>query len=65
LLWRVLPALEELQTAWEEKAKDHHFARFHTAIYDGLLKIGKYYSKLDEKPGFVMALGALPVRFLP
>jgi hypothetical protein len=56
-LWRVLPALEELQTAWEEKIEDERFARFHTVIQDGLSKIGKYYSKLDEKPAFVMALG--------
>jgi hypothetical protein len=56
-LWRVLPALEELQTAWEEKLDDEGFVRFHPAIRDGLAKVGKYYSKLDKKPVFVMGLG--------
>jgi hypothetical protein len=27
------------------------------ALTDGLAKIGKYYSRLDRKPGFVLGLG--------
>ena len=56
-LWQVVPALEELQTTWEKKAKDPHYRRFHYALLDGLNKIAKYYNKLDEKPSFVLALG--------
>ncbi|KAF8480751.1 hypothetical protein DFH94DRAFT_629678 [Russula ochroleuca] len=55
-LWQVLPALEELQTIWEKKAKDPHFERFHQALNNGLSKICKYYNQLDEKPAFILAL---------
>lgn len=55
----MLPALEELQTAWEKKAEDPHFKQFHQALHDGLAKMGKYYNQLDEKLAFVLALGEL------
>ena len=55
-LWHVLPALEELQSVWENKAKDRHFKWFRQALHDGLSKIGKYYNQLDAKPAFVLAL---------
>ena len=56
-LWRALPALEELQSAWEKKQDVPKYALYRDALADGLAKIGKYYSKLDEKPAFVLALG--------
>jgi hypothetical protein len=56
-LWRVLPTIEELQTAWEAKRDKPAFAKYHDAIKDGLEKINKYYSRFDEKPAFILALG--------
>ncbi|KAI0269521.1 hypothetical protein BGY98DRAFT_937844 [Russula aff. rugulosa BPL654] len=46
-LWRALPALEELQTAWKDKQKLEHFALYR-----------KYYSRIDTKPVFILALGS-------
>jgi hypothetical protein len=58
-LWRVLPAIEELQTAWEAKCANPRFAVYQTAINDGLAKLNKYYSRFDEKPAYILALGML------
>ncbi|KAF8155661.1 hypothetical protein B0H34DRAFT_850373, partial [Crassisporium funariophilum] len=55
-LWRALPALEELQSAWEKKKGDPRYELYKDALADGLKKLGKYYSRLDEKPCFVLAL---------
>jgi len=55
-LWRVLPAVEELQTAWEAKCDDDHFAIYSDAINDSLAKLNKYYSRFDEKHSYVLAL---------
>jgi hypothetical protein len=56
-LWRVLPALEKLQTAWEKKRDSSRYAIYRDAINDGLSKLNKYYSRFDEKPAYVLALG--------
>lgn len=56
-LWRVLPTIEELQTAWEAKREKPAFAKYRDAIHDGLEKINKYYLRFDEKPAFILALG--------
>ena len=56
-LWRALPALEELQTAWEKKRDNPNYALYKDALCKGLEKIRKYYSRLDDKPSFVLALG--------
>jgi hypothetical protein len=55
-LWRALPAIEELQTAWETKRDDPKYAIYKPAINDGLAKLNKYYSRFDEKPAFILAL---------
>ncbi|KAF8871099.1 hypothetical protein BD779DRAFT_1428662, partial [Infundibulicybe gibba] len=55
-LWRALPAIEDLQTAWEDKLSDPAYSIYHPAIADGLEKLKKYYSKFDEKPAFILAL---------
>ena len=60
-LWRALPLIEELQTVWEEKRITPRFARYHDAINDGLAKLNKYYSKFDEKPAYIIALGNVPL----
>ncbi|PPQ73449.1 hypothetical protein CVT25_000097, partial [Psilocybe cyanescens] len=55
-LWRALPALEELQSAWEKKSESARYILYKDPLTDGLAKLGKYYSQLDEKPSFILAL---------
>ncbi|KAF8869823.1 hypothetical protein BD779DRAFT_1456446 [Infundibulicybe gibba] len=55
-LWRALPAIEDLQTAWEDKLSDPTYSIYHPAIADGLEKLKKYYSKFDEKPAFILVV---------
>jgi hypothetical protein len=59
-LWRALPAIEELQTAWEAKRDDERFTVYHKAIDEGLGKLQKYYSRFDEKPGYILGLFLYP-----
>ncbi|KAN0111926.1 hypothetical protein V8E52_008016 [Russula decolorans] len=56
-LWRALPTIKELQTAWKAKHDKPVFAKYRDAISDGLEKINKYYSRFNEKPAFILALG--------
>jgi hypothetical protein len=56
-LWRALPALEELQTAWEKKRDSQRYSLYKEALTKGLDKLEKYYSRLDEKPSFILGLG--------
>ena len=56
-LWWALSALKELQTAWEKKRDALRYALYKEALSTGLKKLRKYYSRLDEKPSFVLALG--------
>jgi hypothetical protein len=58
-LYRALPALEDLQSAWESKLNDPRFDIYHDAIRDGLTKLKKYYCRFDEKPAFILALSKL------
>ncbi|KIM61041.1 hypothetical protein SCLCIDRAFT_122924, partial [Scleroderma citrinum Foug A] len=60
-LWRVIPALEELQTAWEAKKSAEQYKLYHDALHHGLQKISKYYSRFDEKPVYILALGTSSV----
>ena len=62
-LWRALPAIEELQTAWETKCKKRSFALYHDALNDGLNKVKKYYTRFDEKPAYIIALGMCSLLF--
>ncbi|KAF8173118.1 hypothetical protein BJ912DRAFT_859590, partial [Pholiota molesta] len=55
-LWRALPALEELQSAWEKKRDSPRYSLYKDALGDGLEKLRKYYSRLDDKPCFTLAL---------
>lgn len=57
MLWHALPVIEELQTAWEEKRDKPQYALYKMAINDGLAKLKKYYSRFDEKPNYILALG--------
>jgi hypothetical protein len=63
-LWRALPLIEDLQTAWEKKRASVRFSRYHDAIDDGLAKLNKYYSRFDEKIAYMIALGKVPLRLL-
>jgi hypothetical protein len=65
MLWHALPAIEALQTAWEAKRDDPHFAIYYNAINEGLAKLKKYYSWFDRKPSYVLALGKLPSNLSP
>ena len=56
-LWRALPALEELQTTWEDKQTLPRFLLYQNAINAGLGKLQKYYSRIDTKPVFILSLG--------
>ncbi|KIM62266.1 hypothetical protein SCLCIDRAFT_25194 [Scleroderma citrinum Foug A] len=55
-LWHVVPVLEELQTSWEAKKADPRYKPYHPAIERGLAKIRKYYTRLDDKPVYILAL---------
>lgn len=44
---------------WEKKCNSAKYALYGDALDDGLTKIGKYYSWLDEKPAFVLAHGKI------
>lgn len=64
-LWRAIPALEELLTAWEAKKEVPKYAQFNRAIEAAVLKVKKYYNKLDDKPVFVLALGTFTLVLFP
>ncbi|KAF8882596.1 hypothetical protein BD779DRAFT_1444716, partial [Infundibulicybe gibba] len=55
-LYRALPAIEELQTAWEKKRNSTRFAKYSDGLDNALAKIKKYYTKFDDKPVYVLAL---------
>jgi len=48
--------LEQLQSAWEKKRDSPKYTLYKDMLNDGLEKVGKYYSRLNEKPSFVLAL---------
>ena len=56
-LWHALPALEELQTSWEDRLHSDCFLLYRDAINERLGKLHKYYSQIDTKPVFILALG--------
>jgi hypothetical protein len=49
--------LEEFQTSWEDRLHSDCFSLYRDAINDGLGKLRKYYSRIDTKPVFILALG--------
>ncbi|KAG6912135.1 hypothetical protein DXG01_017119, partial [Tephrocybe rancida] len=55
-LWRALPGLKQLLSAWEKKKADPHYALHAKALEAGIAKILKYYLMLDQRPAFVLAL---------
>ncbi|KAG6371388.1 hypothetical protein JVT61DRAFT_9604 [Boletus reticuloceps] len=55
-LWQAIPALEELQMAWENKRDSSKYNQYRNAIQDGLDKINKYYNCLDDKPVYTLTL---------
>jgi len=56
-LWRAIPALEDLLTAWEAKTEDTKYLDYHEGLSDGIDKIRKYYCQFDSKPAYVLSLG--------
>jgi hypothetical protein len=63
-LYRALPALEDLQSAWEDKLEDSRFEIYHDMLKDGLAKIMKYYCRFDEKPAYIISLGKCSIILL-
>ena len=55
-LWHAIPAVEELQSAWEAKLESLKFLLYQDAIHKGLMKISKYYTKFNEKLVYILAL---------
>ncbi|KAG1724576.1 uncharacterized protein EDB91DRAFT_1062760 [Suillus paluster] len=55
-LWCRIPAIEELQTAWEAKLTASQYILYKDCDSKGLDKLGKYYQKFDDKPVYVLAL---------
>ncbi|KZS87028.1 hypothetical protein SISNIDRAFT_420140, partial [Sistotremastrum niveocremeum HHB9708] len=55
-LWRAIPAIERLQTAWEKKVEDPKFSLYAPGIVKALNKIAKYYCDFDKHPVFVLAI---------
>ena len=55
-LWHAFLALKELQSAWEKKQDAPRFDLYKDALASSLKKLWKYYSQLDEKLSFVLAL---------
>ena len=60
-LYKVLPAIEELLTAWEAKTRDPRYTIFVNALDAGVGKLRKYYSRFDLKPCILINLGTLSV----
>jgi hypothetical protein len=64
-LWHALPAFEWLQTAWEAKTSNEKYKLYKDALADGLKKLKKYYTRFDEKPAYILALGTSPLLHTP
>lgn len=58
-LCNAIPAIEELQTAWEKKARLPTYKAYHAALEDSIMKLRKYYNRFDDKGTFVMSQGML------
>jgi hypothetical protein len=59
MLYNVLPAVEELLSAWESKITDCRYTIFVRALKAGIDKLKKYYSRFDLKPAILINLGEL------
>lgn len=63
-LWRAIPEIEELLSAWEKKQELPQYSAYRNALQDGINKIMKYYSRFDDKPVYILALGeSLPILY--
>lgn len=50
--------------AWEKKRDSPRFALYKDALTHGLAKLKKYYSRLDDKPSFVLALSMILLKLI-
>lgn len=55
-LWRVIPAVEDLISAWTKKAADPKYADYWPGLQAGIEKIKKYRPPLDKKKAYPLAL---------
>ena len=60
-LYKVLPAIEELLTAWEAKIHDPCYTIFVSALDAGIDKLQKYYNWFDLKLCILINLGTLSI----
>lgn len=54
-----LPLKTDLQSGWENKLKFHKFMKYADTIKKDLMKLGKYYSKSNDKPVYILVLSKL------
>ncbi|KZS86554.1 hypothetical protein SISNIDRAFT_420757, partial [Sistotremastrum niveocremeum HHB9708] len=59
-LYLLIPVVEELLTAWEEKEDVERYAEYTAGLEKSRLKVQKYYSKFDQKPSIVLSLAIHP-----
>ncbi|KAI0054957.1 hypothetical protein BV25DRAFT_1777287, partial [Artomyces pyxidatus] len=55
-LWRALPAIENLLTAWEDKYEDPVYSLYAPGLEMAIDKIRKYYTKFDDKPAYILSI---------
>ncbi|KAG6872994.1 hypothetical protein C0995_004370 [Termitomyces sp. Mi166 len=55
-LYKVIPAIEALLTAWENKLEHSHYKLYSMGLCDGCTKLSRYYNYIDDKPTMVLAL---------
>ncbi|KAF8443721.1 hypothetical protein L210DRAFT_3396056, partial [Boletus edulis BED1] len=55
-LWRAIPEIKELLSAWEKKLGSPRYSIFKNVLQDGIDKVMKYYNRFDDKPVYVLAL---------
>ena len=60
-LWHIILAIEDLQTAWEDKRDDPHFEVYADTVQDGLNKLTKYYLAFDQTPAVLLTLSKISI----
>ena len=58
-LWCIIPAIEDLLSAWEDKLADPYFELYLGGLQDGIDKINKYYCLFDQNPAILCSVGKL------
>ncbi|KZS86738.1 hypothetical protein SISNIDRAFT_420604 [Sistotremastrum niveocremeum HHB9708] len=59
-LYLLIPVIEELLTAWEDKEEVERYAEYIEGLKKSRLKVQKYYNKFDKKPAIILSLAIHP-----